>query len=165
MTVELSGLYCTRELSWLVIAPPAQGRWWRSDAGQRKASSKRQPGIWNEWVPAALAGGSFTQDSYSYFNATVGSTRVAFLAGTKKAANATNPNSPAIEAIIHGSLALTSNNILDIILVSASAPTNPIVIPRSVNFRPRRQINPKTSDVCAPSAIRIPISCVRLVTM
>jgi hypothetical protein len=53
------------------------------------------------------------------------------------------------------------NNMLDIHRVSANAPAKPITVPISVSNIPFRITNNRIPRRRAPSAMRIPISCVR----
>ncbi|MCG3162510.1 MAG: hypothetical protein JMDDDDMK_03769 [Acidobacteria bacterium] len=69
-----------------------------------------------------------------------------------------------ITAYVTGSVALTPNSMLLINRVNASAAPNPIATPTSASVIPCFTTNPSTSRVCAPSAIRMPISCVRSAT-
>ena len=62
---------------------------------------------------------------------------------------------------VAGSLAETPNNMLDIQRVSTKAPAKPIAAPVSVSTIPFRSTILKIADRLAPSAMRMPISCVR----
>src|SRR2546421_6639751 len=106
----------------------------------------------------------FTSFFHSYLSATMGSTRIALLAGTKHAANPTMIKIIPKPANVSGSVALTPNSKLAISGVSPRETRNPRRTPMTVSFIPSRKIIPSTSLRFAPSAIRTPISCVRWAT-
>src|SRR5262249_26783608 len=105
-----------------------------------------------------------TGRSHSCRKAVSGSTFVARRAGAKQASRATPTSSRGMETNVAGSVALTSKSSAFISLVSAKAPARPSPIPALTSFIPCPRTRRITSPVCAPSAIRTPISCVRCVT-
>src|ERR1700679_2846960 len=103
--------------------------------------------------------------NYSYFSATIGSTRIARRAGTQHAASVTTRTRIETPANVSGSVALTSNNRLDMNRVSASDAATPIAMPTTANLSAWAKTSRITCPRSAPSAMRIPISCVRCATL
>src|SRR5262245_19144122 len=99
--------------------------------------------------------------AYSHLSATIGSTFVARRAGIQQASSATTVSSSAITMNVNGSVALTPNSNVFINRVSAYDAVSPIATPTRDNIIPCLTTSFITSRVCAPSAIRSPISCVR----
>src|SRR5262249_2700489 len=104
------------------------------------------------------------QSSHSHRSATIGSTFVARRAGSQQANNATSSNTKAITPKVNGSVGRTLNNKVSIHLVNAKAVNSPITTPIRASFSPCVRISFNTSRRCAPSAIRMPSSCVRRLT-
>jgi indolepyruvate decarboxylase len=101
---------------------------------------------------------------YSYRNATTGSTLVARSAGIRHATNATHPRSAATTDSVTGSYGLTPNKRVDITRAASSEPINPSTNPAAANAIPLVSTSRSKFPVLAPSAARMPISCVRCTT-
>ena len=99
--------------------------------------------------------------TYSYLRATSGSTFVARRAGSAHASTAAPSDTKTTIKYVAGSEAVTPNNMLDIHRVSANAPAKPIVVPITVSNIPLRITISRIPGLRAPSAMRMPISCVR----
>ena len=94
----------------------------------------------------------------------MGSTRVARRAGIRQATNATPIRIRVTLSIVRRSVAPTPKRKLCSKREQSRTPTNPMTKPAPTKRIPCSTIRRKTSDRCAPSAIRIPISCERCVT-
>src|SRR5215510_6106707 len=103
-------------------------------------------------------------DAHSHRSATIGFTLVARRAGIQQANSATAISKSVITANVIGSVGGTSNNRDFIHLVSEKAAVNPITTPMNTCFNPCMRTSFSTSPDCAPSAIRMPSSCVRCLT-
>src|ERR1700683_3099838 len=101
---------------------------------------------------------------HSYLSATIGSTFIALLVGTYDAPAPTTANTTHTPTNVTGSAGFTTNNKLPNNLASKSAAGTPIANPASSNFADSPIIISSTLIRLAPSAIRIPISCVRFDT-
>src|SRR6185503_6389761 len=101
------------------------------------------------------------EKSYSYRSATSGSTCVARRAGIKHASNAAPSATRNTSTYAAGSDAETPNNMLDIQRVNTKAAPSPITAPINVSAIPFPITILRIEDLCAPSAMRMPISCVR----
>ena len=101
---------------------------------------------------------------HSRRNATIGSTRVARVAGTQQASVTISENRTAAEPYVAGSRGVTPYNMLSRRRARNAAPPSPTSRPAANNPNPRRRINSRMARVSAPSAIRTPISDVRLAT-
>src|SRR5262245_122509 len=106
----------------------------------------------------------FVEGNYSHRKAIIGSTFAARRAGTKQASSATIVNNNATTMNVTGSVALTPNSKVFINRVRANAEVSPIATPAAPSFPPCAMTSFNTSLVCAPRAIRTPISCVRRAT-
>lgn len=102
---------------------------------------------------------------YSCRNASLGSTRIAFLAGAVVASTITAANSPIAARYATGSSGrspkISLRNADEIPAAPSMPPTNPIPTGRSIGVRTART----TCVPRAPSAIRTPISRVRCPTV
>jgi hypothetical protein len=94
----------------------------------------------------------------------MGSTRVARRAGSQQAASATRPSSSATATNVHGSVAPTPKSTEVNTRVSASAPARPSATPSSTSLMLSPTTRCSTCSHQAPSAMRTPISWVRLAT-
>jgi polyhydroxybutyrate depolymerase len=101
---------------------------------------------------------------HSHRRAVIGSTFIARRAGIQQASSATNVSNSVVRVIVNGSTADMPNNIFDINRVKKNEAAKPSATPSATNFIPWPTISFKTVPVCAPSAIRMPISCVRWAT-
>src|SRR5262249_12395550 len=101
---------------------------------------------------------------YSQRSATIGSTFVVRRAGIQQATSATAINNNEITTNVSGSVALTPKRSFRINRVKISDASSPHPTPASVSFSPCRKTSRRTSRDCAPSATRMPTSCVRLAT-
>src|SRR5262249_42248274 len=113
--------------------------------------------------PLAYARGTVTD--YSHRRAIIGSTFAARRAGIQQATSATESNSAPIKANVSGALALTPKSSVVIRRVKPKAATSPAPTPLSASLIPCPTTSLNTSPICAPSAIRTPISCVRCATV
>src|SRR5215510_10008840 len=86
-------------------------------------------------------------------------------AGIQQASSATMISTAAITMNVSGSVALTPNSKVFSNRVNANAPANPSKAPMSASFIPSPITRRSTSLLCAPIAIRTPISRVRCVTV
>src|SRR2546430_3707300 len=102
--------------------------------------------------------------SHSYLSATSGSTLVARRAGMQHAISATRTRPMETVASVSASVAVTPKRKLTINRVSPTAPASPSVTPNSTGTIPFLTSSLSTSAARAPSAMRMPISCVRCVT-
>src|SRR5580658_7793855 len=102
---------------------------------------------------------------HSYLNALVGSIRAAFLAGTNAASIVTTNNTGTTTAYATKSTPPALNNIEFIIRSTPNPIVIPIAVPIATNTIPFPIINRNTSPRAAPSAIRMPISRVRRLTL
>ena len=102
---------------------------------------------------------------YSWRNATSGSTFVARRAGMKQETNATASSSKVIATRVGGSVACTPKSKSDIRRVSAKEVPKPIIAPATAKAIPRLKTILITFPVCAPKAMRTPISRVRSATV
>src|SRR5215208_2650989 len=100
----------------------------------------------------------------SFLSASTGFTRVARRAGMYEARVAIAASTRAMAPNVTGSVALTSNSIPLMRRVSARAPPRPSAIPTAASPAPCRTTSASTSRGEAPSAIRMPSSCVRWAT-
>src|SRR5262245_53926557 len=105
-----------------------------------------------------------SHSSYSYRNATIGSTLDARRAGMKQAISATIVSSAAATPKVHGSLGFTRKSMLlrlSRYRVNTKPPAMPSPTPINVNVIPCLKIMASILPRFAPSAMRMPISCVR----
>src|SRR5262249_27136788 len=102
--------------------------------------------------------------THSHLNAIIGSTFVARRAGSQQASSATPASNVATMTKVTGSVTLTPNTKLLTNRVNAKAASKPRAMPINANLIPCPMTSFSTSRCCAPSAIRMPISCVRCVT-
>src|SRR5215831_13142686 len=101
---------------------------------------------------------------HSYLNATIGSTLVAFRAGTYPATTATAIKNAHAPANVTGSIVLKPNRIECIKLDAPAPPASPSTAPTAAGRMVSHNTIATTLSRGAPSAIRTPISCVRCVT-
>jgi hypothetical protein len=113
---------------------------------------------------ASCTTGWLTVVLHSLRNTFIGSTFVARRAGRKQATSDMQINKSVIATNVSGSTGLMPKSISRRRRVEATAPINPSAMPMSVNFIPRRRTRLSMSPVRAPSAIRMPSSCLRCVT-
>src|SRR5579862_2202810 len=102
--------------------------------------------------------------THSYLSATIGSTFIALLVGTYDAPNPTTPKTTQTPTNVTGSAGPTTNSKLPSNLASKNAAGTPTANPIASNFADSPNIISSTFPLLAPSAIRIPISCVRFDT-
>ena len=102
---------------------------------------------------------------HSALRATIGSTFAALRAGIQQASNATISCRIAITVNVSGSVALTPKSKPCSNRVSAKAVSKPRPMPITINLMPCHKTSLRIALVCAPSASRMPISCVRSVTL
>jgi hypothetical protein len=105
-----------------------------------------------------------TARNQSRLSATIGSTLAARRAGIMQASKEAAATSNAMIAKVRGSSVLTPKSRLSINLVNPKEPASPITTPISVSVIPCLTISVSTLPLRAPSAMRMPISCVRCVT-
>ena len=113
---------------------------------------------------SSCATGWLTVVLYSLRNTFIGSTFVARRAGRKQATSEMHINKSVMAANVSGSTGLMPKSISRRRRVEAKAAINPSAMPMSVNFIPRLRTRLSTSLGRAPSAIRMPSSCLRCVT-
>ena len=105
-----------------------------------------------------------TLPTYSARNAIIGSTRLALRAGIQHARNAMTTKSKATNVKVIGSDVLTPYSRLFIMRAPPKAMTIPHNAPIAARNIPCFRISFCTSESCAPSAMRKPISRVRPAT-
>src|SRR5262245_8002084 len=102
---------------------------------------------------------------HSTRSATSGSTFVARRAGIQQATIATASINSAAESNETGSVGVSLKSSVEARRATAKISGNPMATPAMTSNNASRRINQNTSRLCAPSAIRIPISLVRLLTL
>src|SRR5437016_13046162 len=102
---------------------------------------------------------------YSVRSAAVGSTCMAWRAGTEQATSPTASSNAATVVRVAGSVGVTSYSMAARRRFASTAPTSPRTDPRPAIRKPRRITMRRTSRAVAPSAIRTPSSRVRWRTM
>jgi hypothetical protein len=118
-----------------------------------------------KWSPLIGWRDRQTLDPYSFLSMTLGSSRDARRAGNQQAAAATSVIVPTAVASVVASVGFTPNSIDAKSVLSANAPVSPITIPLRVSESPCFMIPASTLERVAPSAMRMPISRRRSVTM
>src|SRR5215467_15643814 len=103
--------------------------------------------------------------SYSYLRATIGSTLEARRAGSKAAAAPTKIIKEIDAATVVGSVAPIPKSIVDTRRVAASVTGTPMTMPIKIKSMLSFSTVPRTLVRVAPSASRIPISAVLLLTV
>ena len=112
--------------------------------------------------PLGLERGSAVYSARKTFT---GSSRKARYAGTRLAINATRASVAATAASVSGSDALTPKTSVFMTFADASAAIAPAAMPTNAGDMPSTITSRRTSALCAPSAVLIPISRLRPRTM